>query len=266
MLNKEFLLLLILFTTLLILFIFFVINVTSTTVDKSAKKIPKMIYQTYPGKKGDPIPENVKKNIHEIKNNNPEWGYKLFRDDEIEEFIDNFYGNEYLSIFKKINDDYGAAKADFFRYLLMYKKGGVYLDIKSGLSKPLNDIVKPNDKYIISYWEDKLWKNMYNYPNGEIQQWYIICVSGHNYLKETIDNVIDNILNYHRKKLGVGGIGTLQTTGPIVYTKSIIPILRNNNHTMYENEVPGLIFKKIKNHHTLFKKKHYSKLTTPIVN
>jgi len=241
-----------------------IVVVIKFTINSLNKKIPRIIYQTYPGNVDDDIPESIKTNIEYLKKMNPGWKYKLFRDDEIEDFILKEYNLEYYRLYKKINDDYGAAKADFFRYLLIYKKGGVYLDIKSSADKPLDDIIKHDDEYILSYWKDKKWKDSYNHPNGEIQQWYIISKPNHEYLKETIDNVVDNIINYDRKDLGVGGLGTLNTTGPIVYTKSIVPIMNNYNHTLYPNEVPGLVFKKIKNHHKLFQK-HYSQLKSPII-
>ena len=50
-------------------------------------------------------------------------------------FIFEHYGEDFLSIYQKAGTDYGAAHADFFRYLLFFKCGGVYLGCKSGLTK-----------------------------------------------------------------------------------------------------------------------------------
>ena len=39
----------------------------------------------------------------------------------------------------------GGHKADLFRYLILYKNGGIYLDIKIELTKPLKDIFNDNN-------------------------------------------------------------------------------------------------------------------------
>jgi mannosyltransferase OCH1-like enzyme len=149
----------------------------------------------------------------------------------------------------------------------MYKEGGVYLDIKSGMKYPLDEIINEDDEYILSHWSSKPHKILGK--NGEFQQWHIICRPNHPYLKAVINNVINNILNYDIKKDGVGKDGVLKVTGPIVYTQSIQPLLLKQKHKLYEtNEYCGLVYNNLSifnSHYTLFNSKHYSKLTTPII-
>ena len=74
----------------------------------------------------------------------------------------------------------------------------------------------------------------------------------------------------------VGQIGVLKTTGPIVYTKAIIPLLvkykcriindNNDIGLIYNNLVPNLKKSYNKSHYKLFKRPHYTSLTTPIIN
>lgn len=53
----------------------------------------------------------------------------------------------------------------------MYDQDGVYLDLKSATKRPLDDIIRPNDEFILSHWEfdrpheDKL-KNTENFSSG----------------------------------------------------------------------------------------------------
>ena len=47
------------------------------------------------------------------------------------------------------------ARADFFRYLLVYQLGGVYLDIKSSLDKPLKDVLRAEDQFILTHWDNR---------------------------------------------------------------------------------------------------------------
>jgi len=228
-------------------------------------KIPKILHQTYPGKFDDPLPRKIEDNIEYIQMMNPSWEYRLYRDDDIERFIKDNYDAETLEIYKKINPEYGPARADFFRYLLMYKVGGVYLDIKSATTKPLDQIISKDDTYIIGHWKHKTKKEYLNYSNGECQQWHIITVPKHPFIEETIKNVKFNILNYNQEFDGIGKFGVLKTTGPIVYSESIIPLLKFYPHrTLLDSEKAGLKYDNIGDHKKLFKK-HYSELTTPII-
>lgn len=224
-------------------------------------QIPRIIHQVYIGH--EELPEAVKENISQIKKLNPGWEHRLYKEEQIVKFISDNYDPVILELYNRINPDYVAARVDFFRYLLIYKVGGVYLDINSGINKSFNEIIKPGDEYILSYWNSRDWKDSYNYPYGEFQQWYLIAIPEHKFLEETIENVIKNITSYKIINPGVGKIGVLRTTGPFPYTLSILPILKNYKHTLYKNGIEGLIYKKIKKE--IFPKKHYSELTSPII-
>ena len=239
----------------------------------SSKTIPKVIYQLYKGNKGDEIPEDIKNNIKHLKNISPNWRHVLLRDDEIEQFILEHYGKDILNIYNMINPKYGAARADFFRYLLMYVKGGVYLDIKSTVSLDLDVIIKDNTRYILSHWgkSNNYWRNILNNKYGEFQQWHIITPPGHYFLKEVIKQVITNILSYNINH-GVGKNGVLNLTGPIAYSIVILKLIKNNDNEDYiifrDNKDIGIIYtiyNNTMNHEKKLFKNHYSKLTEPIV-
>ncbi|MCI5561289.1 MAG: hypothetical protein MR396_07930 [Phocaeicola sp.] len=192
--------------------------------------IPKCIYQTFRQKEG--LPEELQANIDELCLHNPNWEYHLYDDDDIIEFIQKEYGDQVLSYYQRISREYGAARADFFRYLLMYRCGGVYLDIKSSAILPLDDILMSEDRYILSHWDNEPGRRYEAFgrfkelsailPRGEYQQWHIISVSGHPFLRAVILRVMENIDNYHPWKHGVGLYGTLRTTGPLAYTQAIL--------------------------------------------
>lgn len=238
-------------------------NIDYKNID-TIHNIPKVIHQVYIQQKSDKLPLQILENINYIQKLNPDWKYQLYTDDEVESFILTHYGNNMLKVYNKINPDYAAAKCDLFRYLLIYKKGGVYLDIKSAMSKPLNDIIK-EDVYYLSHWKQKYWKNIFP-PNGEFQQWFIISKPKHPYLKNVIQNVIHNISNYDKEKNGVGKFATLSLTGPIVYTRTINKILKKHKHKIYmTHQQLGMIYNNTPENHFNFFKKHYTKLNTPVV-
>ena len=228
--------------------------------------IPKNIFQLIKDKNN--INPSFQKNIDYIKNLNPEWKYILLDDNDMVEYMKKNYPPYILDIYNMINPKYGAAKADFLRYLILYKEGGAYFDIKSAMKYPLDHIIKYDDEYILTHDKCNCQSSYLDSEDGEFQQWYIICRPGHPFLKKVIDNVINNILEYDIKKDGTGKPGVLKLTGPIAYTKSILPLLSHNKYTIYEmNDHIGLLYNNIDNltHVGLFSNKHYSKLDEPIV-
>ncbi|ODM55277.1 hypothetical protein BAX95_08555 [Elizabethkingia meningoseptica] len=66
---------------------------------------------------------------------------------------------------------------------MIYKKDGVYLDIDSGISKPLDSLIHPTDIAVLS----------------RVVQWVIISEKGHLFLKKTLELIVDNIENHSIK-------------------------------------------------------------------
>lgn len=179
-----------------------------------ASPLPKAIYQTYYRKE---VPERLAQNIELIKRLNPSYTYKLFDDDDIINFIKTHYGDAILSIYNKIIPRYGAARADLFRYLLIYKLGGVYLDIKSSLKYPLDEVLSAEDNAVLSHWdnlpgqEHEGWTTVHPgleaSPRGEYVQWYLIYKAGHPLLREIVIDTLQSIDRYNPfvNSVGRGG-------------------------------------------------------------
>jgi mannosyltransferase OCH1-like enzyme len=207
--------------------------------------IPKNIYQVIIDHNG--ITSEIGANINILRSLNPDWKYTLFDDKAIIEFILKNYGTDELIAYSKINASYGAAKVDFFRYLLIYNMGGVYLDIKSTAIRPLNEILKEDDEYLLSYWRNNKneeyegWglRRDLPYP-GTFQQWHVIAAPNHPFLRNVISQVKNNIHNYDIMRDGVGEIPVLKTTGPDAYTKAILPMLGAHKHRIIDAYELGL--------------------------
>lgn len=238
------------------------------------KHIPKIIHQTYFSRH---LPETVQVNVDHIRALNPDWEYRFYDDADIDAYIQAYFP-ELFPIFKKINPAYGAAMADFFRYLLLYREGGVYLDIKSSMEKPLDEIIQADDQYLLSYWQNDAngsMKDLGKYidipdPLGEFQQWYIITVPGHPFLKSVIETVCHNVMRYNPLLNHTGHLGTFRVTGPIAYSLAIAPHLNQypkrlvrSNHDLHL--IYNIFTKSATHEHHVIYKTHYSKLKKPIV-
>ena len=240
-------------------------NILPENIALKNKLIPRKIFQLVADKNN--ISDLFKKNIKYIKDLHPGWTYTLYDDKDMIEYMKKHYHPKILHTYNMINQKYGAARADFFRYLLMYREGGVYLDIKSGMLVSLDAIIKPDDEFILCHWVLEENRDILRNGLGEFQQWHIICKTKHPYLEAVIRKVIKNISEYDVVLNGVGKPGVLRVTGPIAYTEAIMPIISIHKHRLLEtNEDIGLVYINTRRSHiSLFKNKHYSKVREAIV-
>lgn len=161
--------------------------------------IPRIIHQTFRHTELSPALQGC---IKRLRSSNPGWEYRFYDDQACLDFVRTHYDRRILAAYNSINPRYGAAKADVFRYLLMYRVGGVYLDVKSGASRSLDEIVA-HHPYILSHWDNSPYGthpgwglHFSDLPRGEYQQWHICAQPEHPYLKAVIARVLENLETY----------------------------------------------------------------------
>ncbi|MDF0720398.1 glycosyltransferase [Kaistella sp. PBT33-4] len=172
--------------------------------------IPKNIFQTF--RTGD-LPWITRFYISRIRKKNPGWNYHFYDDRRILNFFEEEFPPRYLKAYKSLT--IGAAKADFFRYAVLYRYGGVYLDIDSYVKTPFDRFLQEDDEFIITHEGNP----------GLYCQWGLISARDHPFLKRTLEKVVDNI-ETHRYPNDVH-----RTTGPTVYTEAINEVLAENPDT-----------------------------------
>jgi len=248
-------------------------------VDKLHGWLPKIIHQTYPDRK---LPSFYQQNITRIKQLSPGWDYRFYDDRDIENYIARHFP-EVLNYYNRIDARYGAARADLFRYLVIYNEGGIYLDIKSTVTRPLNEVLPAKETYLLSHWDNGpgnmyedygLWDcavdKLESWPErGEFQQWYIVSPPRHPFLQKTIERVCHNIDRYCLLTGEVGRIGVLKLTGPIAYTQAVVPLMDRVDHSIVDAKVDlGFCYSCLQEprlHKRSFRHKHYSRLKSPII-
>ena len=82
------------------------------------QKIPKILHFVWLGSQ---VPGRLKKFIASWIDKHPDWTYKIWKDDDAQEF-----GLENIKAFNA-NKNFGF-KSDLFRYEILYRHGGIYLD------------------------------------------------------------------------------------------------------------------------------------------
>jgi len=232
--------------------------------------IPRLIHQIY--LTGE-LPTRLQQHVADLRARQPNWTHRLYRNADAEDFILRHYGREMLGTYHRINPEYGAARADLLRQLIIFIEGGVYIDIKSDLLKPLDEVIGPSDQYILTQWRNGpgevnegfgLHPELSHIPGGEFTNHHLIGVPGHSFTEAAIKRIVSNIENY-RPWSGVGKMGVVRTTGPVAYTLALHPLLNSAPHRLSTEEELGILFSiKDYSHQAVFSR-HYSTLTSPVV-
>jgi mannosyltransferase OCH1-like enzyme len=120
---------------------------------------------------------------------NPEYEYNYFDDAAMFAYFYSFDCAEFSFssdelIKAALNVKPGAGKADLFRYLIIYERGGVYMDIDTLCLTPLRTYVDGEDDVVSGIG-----------LRGDLHQWGLIYSPKSPFLKLTIENAISNINN-----------------------------------------------------------------------
>lgn len=240
---------------------------------KFKRGIPKEIYRTH---KTREIINNFKEEFDITSKNCKDYKNHFFTNEECEDLIRENFSERVYNAYMSINPNYGACRADLFRYLIIYLRGGIYLDIKSVITSNIDNILEDNpDKMLVHHPVQIRYLNAFSSvfpPWGEYNQWSIVSPKGHPILRKIIEKIVYNIeLEKSRKrKQFSGGLDVLTLTGPYMYTKVI-----TDNKKRGVKEVGfnfNGCFKKTKTLFTDYKTRygenntHYYKLTTNIIS
>ncbi len=142
---------------------------------------------------------------NENKNNNPEYKFYFFTDIDCEKFIRENYSHRELICFQELIP--GAYKADFFRLLILYKNGGIYIDMGLKLNASLNEIIKDYKMVLV---EDLGLKNDHG-GHGGIYNAFMASIPKDEFMKKCIDKIIQNVFtfNYGKSLWDITGPHTL---------------------------------------------------------
>jgi mannosyltransferase OCH1-like enzyme len=232
-------------------------------------KIPNIIHQTFCSKI---LPLEIANVIKQNKQVCKNCKFIFYDDEDCELLIKNNFNDEIYNTYKKINPCYGAMRADFFRYCVLYLYGGIYLDIKSKITYPLFTLIKKDDLCILDIPRRNLEPWRTNCPTYE--QWLLIFAPRHPYLLSMINQMYQYINNKYIpdkiKNLPLSTKGKiLHITGPDAFTKAINNFINNNDKTLHRNidynHFSDLNCKiNYKKMYEINNKNHYSEVNEPL--
>jgi mannosyltransferase OCH1-like enzyme len=169
--------------------------------NKGVENIPKIIHQIWLGGK---FPDKYQDLSNSWLDKNPNWKFKLWTDDDLEEFG--------LVNIKQFNDAPNLGmKSDIFRYEILYRYGGLYIDTDFQCLKSFDDLV-----YL------ELFTGTGHMDTPDMFNGLIACKPKHNIMKLLIDGIssIDtNIKDFNK---------ILYTTGPKYFSKLFFEYIKKN--------------------------------------
>lgn len=187
-------------------------HIISRTKTPIVSDIPFVVYQCW---HSNEVPEGMYNTIMDNSRNNPEFEFRIYDDNRCREFIRDNFDKPVLDAFDTLKP--GAFKADLWRLCILYKLGGVYLDIKFKIVKPLINLIKLNQTLFVQ-----------DLGQNDIYQGLIIAKPNEQCLLSGINKIVENV------KGRVYGDHFLEPTGP----KMLGPIVK----TMCPNNIKfGLI-------------------------
>jgi len=103
-------------------------------------RIPRIIHQTY----FEEITIEKYPQLLRLQNTwrNSGWEYRFYDDDAARGYVETNYPERFVRAFDSLL--LGAYKADFFRYLVLYKEGGLYVDVDVMLNANLDNFITPD--------------------------------------------------------------------------------------------------------------------------
>lgn len=182
---------------------------------------------------------------------NPNFTHSIITDDMIDEWIFQEFSNVPLIIKTwKLLPKF-ILKADFFRYLVIFSRGGIYSDIDTSCLKPIGEWALFNDEYLQKNKNYHNNKNLIGLAIGieadpdrpdwnewyarriQFVQWTIAGKRGHPFLRELISRIVEETLR--KERLGIlnkiegkdEGGDIMQWTGPGMFTDTFFDYINN---------------------------------------
>jgi len=171
--------------------------------------IPKIIFQTY-GCDYSELPSYIKNCTETWKEKNPEFEYVYMSEKQCSDFILENYGQRHADIYNGLK--HKAMKGDWWRYLIVNKLGGVYMDIDTVCRKPILSELDLEYDFLtcLDFVSDALFT-----------QWGFASSANSPILNHLIDHVLENYENFPSNK----SIIKTDLTGPTAFHNSIKSLL-----------------------------------------
>jgi mannosyltransferase OCH1-like enzyme len=173
--------------------------------------IPKQVFLTW---ETTDLPPKMAASVEKLKSDNPELEYHLYDNKERRNFIEKNFENDVLKAYDALIP--GAYRADLWRYCVLYKLGGIYLDIKYNTVNGFKLVSMTNKEYFIRDIESS---------GSGIYNAFIVAKPRNKKLMNCINDIVKNVKNKYY------GNSALYPTGPML----LINQFKENELSKFDN-------------------------------
>jgi hypothetical protein len=168
--------------------------------NETLKVIPKLIIKSYEDNYSD-LHVKFRDIFNSTLVNNPSYTMVYLNGKEREQFIAQIYPS-FLNLYRSLIP--GAFRADVFRYLILYRYGGIYNDMGIRYMRKIEETVLPHDEFVMPVDLDQ--SALYNA--------FIASYPRHPLIKQVIIDTMDNI--YYQRY----GCNALDITSPKTFGRA----------------------------------------------
>jgi hypothetical protein len=171
--------------------------------------IPKNLFQTYYCDYKD-LPSYVKNCTETWQQNNPDFNYIYMSETECHKWLLENYNPQYARAYEMLK--HKAQKGDLWRYSIVNKLGGIYMDIDTVCRRPISDVIDYNYNFVTSLELDK---------NSMFTQWGFGGQANNSILTNLTNYIIENVAGWPDNQ------NSLKTdlTGPVSFQKAVVSVL-----------------------------------------
>ncbi|KAF3933659.1 hypothetical protein ABW20_dc0103938 [Dactylellina cionopaga] len=176
----------------------------------------------------------------------PEFIHEVITDQVALHLIKHLYGSvpQVLDAFTSLPSP--ILKADFFRYLILFARGGIYSDIDTAALKPATKWVPSNFRMssiglVIGIEADPDRQDWAKWYSRRIQfcQWTIQSKPGHPVLREVVARITEKALAMKKAgKLKKDQEGVIEFTGPAAWTDTVFAYFNDESYFVTEESNP----------------------------
>ena len=181
--------------------------VPARSSNNQKQKIPRKIFQTW---KSLTVSKEMFNAVSSVIEMNPDYEYYFFDNTDCRNFIEKHFNSSVLRAYDNLIP--GAFKADLWRYCVLYIHGGVYMDIKTVMLKPLSELIKSDINGLICL----------DRPDNWLLNGLMFFVAENGYILKCLEETVKNCLDAVYDKEGwqtwtkFGQYGSYCISGPIL--------------------------------------------------
>jgi mannosyltransferase OCH1-like enzyme len=193
----------------------------------AAKLFPSKIWQSWKDDSEDPTDRTVGF-PHKWREVNPSWRYERITNANIDAYVKDNFDSSISDVFSSVSDN--ILKADFLRYLILLREGGVWADIDVRPHQPI-------DKWIPEQYKDQvnlvigiendhhkrpIWPNL---PYSvQLCQYTVLAKPNHPAIRTLVEHVRKGLeeLISHKEGAPITFEDVMSTTGPFAFTQVLM--------------------------------------------